>query len=364
MRAIPQTNLIAFSLVFFGVVSLASGRLQDSLPSARQAQRGVSEIVKVSIDAVVLVVASGEGSRETVQGSGFIVSPDGRIVTNYHVIEGVRSAIVKLNNGAFYPVEGLLGADREKDLAILKVTARDLPILSLGDSDALSIGEGVIAIGSPLGLENTVSDGIVSSVREESEGRKWIQTTAPASPGNSGGPLLDLQGRAVGVITWGVKQGQNLNFAIPINAVKVLLDSSHTLVSLGTGGQRYGRVTGRIWTSMASGLDRMVRIDGEYIYTDWVILSPSAREAGVFQRCELKKSGEIWAGKCRAPVQCQLGFWDNYQYRWCLQEWTMEIRSMTDSRIEGRAESPVDYDCKKCIARKTQWISFSWIPKE
>src|SRR6266568_1087553 len=146
----------------------------------------VTSVVKSSVDRVVLIVVSDAQGAELGQGSGFIVSSDGKILTNYHVIEGAHSAVVKLTNGAIFYVAGTLGVNEHGDLALLKVTGKNLPPIPLGDSNDVFVGDRVIAIGSPLGLQNTVADGIVSAIREESSGRKWIQTTAPASPGNSG----------------------------------------------------------------------------------------------------------------------------------------------------------------------------------
>jgi S1-C subfamily serine protease len=131
---------------------------------------------------------------------------------------------VKLSNGAFFPVDGVLASEADKDLAIIKVKGKNLPFLSLGDFEKVHVGDHVVAIGSPLGLEGTVSDGIVSALRDVAS-EKWIQTTAPVSHGNSGGPLLDMNNHAVGVITWGVnlELGQNLNFAAPSSEVTALL---------------------------------------------------------------------------------------------------------------------------------------------
>lgn len=196
------------------------------LVSYSAAQENVAELVKRSSDAVVLIVISDSAGQETALGSGFLVSADGEIVTNYHVIKEAHSAIVKLSNGAFFAVNGVLASDANKDLAIIKVSGKNLPFLQLGDIDNLHVGDHVVAIGSPLGLEGTVSDGIVSAVRDV-ENKKWIQTTAPVSHGNSGGPLLDMSDHVVGVITWGVQEGQNLNFAAPCSEVKELLVTAH-----------------------------------------------------------------------------------------------------------------------------------------
>ena len=193
------------------------------------AGENVADVVKQSSDAVVLIVISNSSGQEIALGSGFLVSADGEIVTNYHVIKDAHTAVVKLSNGAFFPVNGVLASDEDKDLAIIKVNGKNLPFLQLGDVDTLHVGDHVVAIGGPLGLEVTVSDGIVSSVRDVAKMR-WIQTTAPVSHGNSGGPLLDMNDHVVGVITWGVnlQLGQNLNFAAPANEVKALLSAPKT----------------------------------------------------------------------------------------------------------------------------------------
>jgi S1-C subfamily serine protease len=202
------------------------------------ASQDVAAVVKQSSDAVVLIVIADSTGTETALGSGFLVSPDGKVVTNYHVLSGAHSAIVKLSNGAMFPAAGVLAFDAEQDLAIVKVNGKNLPFLNLADINKLQVGDHVVAIGSPLGLEGTVSDGIISAVREEGHA-KWIQTTAPVSHGNSGGPLLNMGGSVVGVITWGVslQEGQNLNFAIPSAEVKAILSKSAALLPLDSIGR-------------------------------------------------------------------------------------------------------------------------------
>src|SRR5258708_6123963 len=102
-----------------------------------QTQRNVSDVVKATVDSVVLIVVNDDAGKPVVEGSGFITSPDGKIVTNHHVIAGARSAIVKLNNGAFFPVDGILADDPEHDIAVIKVSGKNLPSLSFVDSDSL-----------------------------------------------------------------------------------------------------------------------------------------------------------------------------------------------------------------------------------
>ena len=158
------------------------------------------------------------------QGSGFLVSKDGLIVTNYHVIENGSSAIVKLPDGAFFVVDGVFASDKARDVAVIKAHGKNFLTLTLGNSDQLQVGEEVVAIGNPLSLESTVSNGIVSGIRTaEEEGGKFLQVTVPISPGSSGGPLFNMQGEVVGITTLYLEGGENLNFAIPINDAKRLL---------------------------------------------------------------------------------------------------------------------------------------------
>src|SRR5271167_4183332 len=125
------------------------GSLLAVLVSYSAAQETVSEVVKRSSDAVVLIVTSNSSGQETALGSGFLISADGEIVTNYHVIREAHSAIVRLSNGAFFPVNGVLASDADKDLAIIKVGGKNLPFLTLGDPAKLHVGDHVVAIGSP-----------------------------------------------------------------------------------------------------------------------------------------------------------------------------------------------------------------------
>jgi S1-C subfamily serine protease len=167
---------------------------------------------------------SDKNGHTIAKGSGFFVSKDGHVVTNYHVITNGSSAVVKLPNGAFFAVDGVLASDANRDVAIIKAHGNDFRPLTLGDSDRLQVGEEVVAIGNPLSLESTVSNGIVSAIRTvEDEGGKFLQVTAPISPGSSGGPLFNMAGEVVGITTSHIVGGENLNFAIPINDVKPML---------------------------------------------------------------------------------------------------------------------------------------------
>lgn len=328
------------------------------------------EIVRNSVDAVVLIVTSDASGTEIGQASGFIVSADGKIITNYHVIKDAKSALVRLSSGAFFPMDIVLSINPERDLAVIKVAGKNLPTLALGDSSKAAVGERVIAIGSPLGLQNTVSEGIISAFREQDSQVEWIQTTAPVSPGNSGGPLIRADGSVVGVITWGVKIGQNLNFAAPSNEVAELLSRPSATVSPRPSAiEPPGpRVEGdKIWTSMTNGRDYRVRFDGDYIYTEWVNLPSELSGTMAFARGELKKAGQIWTGNVKSYFPCNYRNVWTYQWevKWLSSEVSIEITAVSATRIEGRFQRyPGGFDCKKGAPKgSAEWSPFTWIPK-
>jgi serine protease Do len=164
-------------------------------------------------------------------GSGVIISPDGYVLTNNHVVEGAKEVVVTLADRKEYRGR-IVGTDPQTDLAVLKIEAREtFPASSLGNSDDLKVGDWVVAIGNPFGLDRTVTAGIVSA-----KGRvigagpydNFIQTDASINPGNSGGPLLNMQGEVVGINTAIVVQGQGIGFAIPVNIIKPLIPQLET----------------------------------------------------------------------------------------------------------------------------------------
>ncbi|MDH3223257.1 MAG: S1C family serine protease [Gemmatimonadota bacterium] len=183
----------------------------------------LEELAAQATRSVVLIdVQTPTTSR---QGSGFIVDQSGRILTNQHVIRDVSSIRVKLASGDVYDEVHVLATDERRDLAILQIAGFRLPALDMGDSDEVRIGTPVVLIGSPLGLENTVTTGIVSGRRQEPEGFQLLQMSAPASKGSSGGPLMTLDGRVVGIASSQMNAGQNLNFALPINYARGMLSN-------------------------------------------------------------------------------------------------------------------------------------------
>jgi serine protease Do len=179
------------------------------------------------------------------QGSGFIIKSDGIILTNAHVIEGAKKIIVKLGDKREFEAQ-VVGTDLPTDVALLKISAKEnLPTAGLGDSDRVEVGEWVMAVGNPFGLDSSVSSGIVSGKgRHIGEAYdRLIQTDAPLNPGSSGGPLINLRGQVVGINKAIVSEtggSIGISFATPINSVKEILPQLETK----------GRVT-RSWAGLA-----------------------------------------------------------------------------------------------------------------
>lgn len=171
---------------------------------------------------------NGDGPRRESSGSGFVISPDGLVVTNFHVIEQASEVRVHVN-GDVYPAE-VKGTDPATDLALLEIDRdQPLPYLALGDSEALRVGDWIMVIGSPLRLENSVSVGVVSAkgrsinITPDSSLENFIQTDAAINFGNSGGPLVDLDGRVVGIATAINYGAENIGFAVPVTTLERIL---------------------------------------------------------------------------------------------------------------------------------------------
>jgi len=168
--------------------------------------------------------------RSMGQGSGFIVTPDGYLLTNNHVVANADKVTVTLVDGRKFTAK-TVGTDPRSDVAVIKIDAKDLPVLPLGNSDKLQVGEWVIAVGNPFGLSHTITAGIVSAKGRSSVGisdyENFIQTDAAINPGNSGGPLVNLDGQAIGMNTAIFSRSggyMGIGFAIPINMIKVIFD--------------------------------------------------------------------------------------------------------------------------------------------
>jgi len=198
-----------------------------SVSIAPPPERSVRELVNQLGEAVVQVRTPGG------LGSGFFLNEEGYLITNFHVIEGETQISIEVyaqRNGQLerssYKQVRIVAMNKFQDLALLKVDDKDAPKFShvmLGDPDSLSVGERVFAIGSPLGLERTVTEGIVSTKTRQMQGDLYLQTTAQINPGNSGGPLFNMRGEAVGVTNMKIAFGEGIGFAIPIDVVKRFL---------------------------------------------------------------------------------------------------------------------------------------------
>ena len=201
-------------------------RLNDFLHNL--AERLKPFLVQVRVNRAVESPAEGEGGTpegRRASGSGFLIRQDGYLVTNAHVVSDAERIQVKLSDGRRF--EGrLVGLDDRVDLALVKIEATGLPVADLGDSNRLRVGELVLALGHPFGLEQTVSFGIVSRkgapLEVAAAAFEFIQTDAAINPGNSGGPLVSMAGEVVGVNSMAARNG-SIGFAIPINLVKGLL---------------------------------------------------------------------------------------------------------------------------------------------
>lgn len=178
--------------------------------------------------AVVVITFTGrEGNRDGL-GTGFVVSRDGLIATNLHVISESRPISVETADGKRHEVTAIEASDRAADLAVVRIAAHDLSALELGDSDTLKDGQPVVAIGNPHGFAHSVVTGIVSGQRQI-DGRKMIQLAIPIEPGNSGGPLIDLDGRVHGLLTMKSQVTANLGFAVAVNRLKPLLEKPNPI---------------------------------------------------------------------------------------------------------------------------------------
>ena len=182
-----------------------------------------AEITARSTPAIVTVRTS-DGL-----GTGFIVRKDGWVATNFHVVRAATAVTVVFSDHREFEVVEIMNANRLHDLVILRIDAKNLPVLPIGDSDRVRPGDSVLAIGHPLGLEDTVSNGLISAVREVHEGLQVLQISAPIAPGSSGGPLFNDRGEVIGVATAVSTSGQNLNFGLPSKYVTDLIQHPHPI---------------------------------------------------------------------------------------------------------------------------------------
>jgi S1-C subfamily serine protease len=210
----------------------------NPLDASAIAAATLPSVVTITTEATVRNPFSGtSGTQATGTGSGFVLTSDGAILTNYHVVQGSDTLSVRLSDGRVVPAT-VVKTDQQHDLAVIKATATGLTPAKLGDSNAAKVGEVVLAFGSPLGdLTGTVTEGIISAknrtITAGSAGGQrgetlsgLLQTDAAINPGNSGGPIVDLNGNVIGIAVAGSTNADGLNFAIPIETAKSLIASA------------------------------------------------------------------------------------------------------------------------------------------
>jgi serine protease Do len=247
-------------------------------------------------------------------GSGIILTPDGYILTNAHVVKNAHSVKVQLNirteaeaqqqegdRTLNRPLPGtLIGMDRESDLAVIKIDRTNLPYLQLGNSDELKQGQIVLALGNPLGLDNSVSLGVVSAIARQikaDDPMVYIQTDAPINPGNSGGPLIDAEGRVMGINTFILTQSggsEGIGFAIPSNLAKQVFEQLKTQGHVHRA--QLGVYAETITPAMAEGLD---------LVTDHGVLVSDLRPEGPADHAGIKPDDIITAANDRRVASVQ-----------------------------------------------------------
>jgi S1-C subfamily serine protease len=205
-------------------------------PSEEEAMDAYSKVITNVVDSVRDAVVNVEVGHAAARGrpgghgsgSGFVIAPDGFVVTNSHVVHGASQIRVTLADGRAFPAT-LVGEDPHSDMALIHISAPTLLPAELGDSQRLRVGQLVVAIGSPLGFQTTVTAGVISGLGRSfraSTGRlidNVIQTDAALNPGNSGGPLLDSRGRVIGINTAVILPAQGICFAVPVNTAKFVI---------------------------------------------------------------------------------------------------------------------------------------------
>jgi len=214
----------------FCVLAIASADERDDN------KKGPSDVIDQTVQqlapqlkkSVVVVTFLGRDGKRQGLGSGFIIDSEGLIATNMHVIGEARSIQIGLQDGRKFDAIAIHATERSHDLAILRIAASGLPALPLGNSNDLQEGQSVMAVGNPIGLERSIVSGVLSA-RREIEGRVMFQVALPIERGNSGGPLVDMKGRVQGILTLKSMKTENLGFAMPINALKPLLENPNPI---------------------------------------------------------------------------------------------------------------------------------------
>ena len=192
--------------------------------SSATESEAIRDLVRRTRNSVVMITVAGRDGREAGIGTGFVVGADGLIATNLHVIGEARPITVRFPDGRELPVTEIYASDHQLDLAVLRVSDQGLQPLPLAwtENEKVAQGQSIVALGNPMGLRDSVVSGVVSGHRQI-DGRRMLQIAMPIEPGNSGGPVLDLRGRVVGIVTLKSMITPNLGFAIEIAELQALL---------------------------------------------------------------------------------------------------------------------------------------------
>jgi S1-C subfamily serine protease len=219
------SNLQGFVKGLYSRLSVPARKVPATQASKENRAFDLPTLASTARPAVVMIVGYNASGKPIESGSGFFVSDEGRLVTNWHVVDGIMWAQARTENGAMYNIRGVLASSPLLDLAVLKADAKGVQFLPVDGSAVPPVpGTHVAVIGSPFALEGSLSEGIVAANRSDDAGT-WLQISAPISPGSSGSPVLDDHGRVVGVATLSRVGGQNLNFARSARDLARLLES-------------------------------------------------------------------------------------------------------------------------------------------
>ena len=202
---------------------------------SQKTQVGLTAIAKMATPSVYLLTVYDENNKAIRTATGFIITNDGMLCTNHHVIIGAKRIDAKAFNGGIFNVIGVLADDPENDLALLKIDGNSFKPLLLEKKQIIEVGQRILVIGSPRGLQGTLTDGIISAIRDiNGKTGRTIQMTAAISPGSSGSPVLNLNGKVIGIATSQIQNGQTLNFAMTSSKLELLFSNikSNTIKSL------------------------------------------------------------------------------------------------------------------------------------
>jgi S1-C subfamily serine protease len=345
----------ATSTVVFLCLSFASSPAQSN----QSKEFDASELFKKGSPAVVTI------TTQSGFGSGVLVDPAGVVVTNLHVVNSALKPSIRLANGDIYDDIGVVDFDSRKDLVLRKIKGFKLPSVELGDSDTLSIGNTVFAIGAPKGLELSLSQGIVSGIRDSGDGYRIIQMTAAISPGSSGGGLFDDKGRLIGITSYHMKDGENLNFALPVNYIRGMLSTSVKWTLAELAAKIDSSATASADASSQSAAPSLAKMyvsgQGDIALVEQegsrVRITFSNGKLGVYGHSEL-----VWDSQSRAfagsgTVNTVCGIYD--KRIWAAPR-KQQIYVFNPGVIRQRSENPIRVNCRSEKVLEAAWQESVW----